>query len=428
MLLTKKVLMGKLEDKLENYRYTMESCNHCGQCKWLLGPKTKGWDFAEICPIHMKFNFDAYSGQGLLNIAQELLDGQLKYEAGLIDLIYSCTTCGACDINCKSIRDMEVLDTILALRAKCVEDNQGPKPVHMKIAESVEQTHNIYGQAHERRSAWISREVQLTDGSPVAYFTGCAASYESSDIARNTAKILNAGGIEFSHLGGDEHCCGCPLWRTGQVKAATKQVEHNLDAFKKHGVKTIITSCAECYGSLRGFYPRVAKLEVEVFHISEVVQKLLAEGRLKFTRPLDMKITYHDPCLLGRLSEPYVHWSGEIKAFGYHEPPKQWRRGNRGVYDAPRQVLAAIPGVELIEMTRNEENALCCGGGGGVREAFPEFARWTASERLREARSTNADTVVSCCPFCQSNFGDVLDASGDGLKYRDFTQIVADAL
>ncbi len=419
---------ARLVEKLEQYRYTMESCNHCGQCKWLLGPKTKGWDFAEICPIHSRYHFDAYSGQGLLNISQELLDGQLQYEDGLIDLIYSCTTCGACDINCKAIRDMEVLDTILALRAKCVEDGQGPKPVHAQMANSVAATHNPYGRPHEQRSEWLPGGVHLTEGSPVAYFAGCAASYTQPDIARNTAKILNAGGVEFTVLGGDESCCGCPLWRTGQVKAAVKQVEQNLEAFKKRGIKKIITSCAECFGTLRGFYPRVAALDVEVIHISEVVQKLIAGGRLKFSKPVARKVTYHDPCLLGRLSEPYVPWSGEIKPFGYHEPPKQWRRGNGGVYDAPRQVLAAIPGVEVIEMTRNEENAFCCGGGGGVREAFPEFARWTAIERLREAKSTGAETVVSCCPFCGTNFEVTLHAQGDGLKYCDLTQLVADAL
>jgi Fe-S oxidoreductase len=415
-------------DKLEQYRYTMESCNHCGQCKWLLGPKTKGWDFAEICPIHMKFGFDAYSGQGLLNIAQELLDGELQYEPGLIDLIYSCTTCGACDINCKSVRDMEVLDTILALRAKCVEDGQGPKPVHNRMAQAVAETQNIYGLPPGQRGAWISKDIQVTEGSPVAYFAGCAASYKQQRIAQDTAKILNAGGVEFTVLGEEEACCGCPLWRTGQMKAAAQQVESNLETFKKRGVKKIITSCAECFGTFRGLYPRLAGMDVEVTHIAEVTQDLIAQGRLKFTKPVAMKVTYHDPCMLGRLSEPYVPWSGEIKPFGYHEPPKQWRRGTAGVYDAPRQVLKAIPGLELREMTRNEENAFCCGGGGGVRDAFPEFARWTATERLREAGTTGAEAVISCCPSCQANLEDGLQEKANGLKYRDLTQLVAAAL
>jgi Fe-S oxidoreductase len=403
-------------ETLENYRHTMKSCNHCGQCKWLLGPKARGWDFAEVCPIHMRYHFDAYSGQGLIHVAQELLDGELHYEEGMIDLIYSCTTCGACDINCKSIRDMEVLDTILALRTRCVDDKRGPKPQHAAAAAAVEQSHNIYGHPHERRFEWISEDIRLTAGSRVAYFTGCASCYVDVDIARNTARILNAGGFDFTVLNGDEFCCGGPLWRTGQLDAAARQAAHNLEAFAEHGIRTVVTSCAECFGTLRGFYPRIAPLNVEVMHISEVVRQLLAERRLRFSKSLGMTVTYHDPCLLGRLSEPYVAWKGEIKAFGYHEPPKQWRRGSAGVYDAPREVLRAIPGIELVEMVRNEEDAFCCGGGGGVRAAFPDFARWTAAERLREAESTGARTVVSCCPFCRENFEDINGSESNGLK------------
>ena len=146
---------------LEDFRRTMESCNHCGQCKWLLGPKTRGYDYAEICPIHQRFGFDAYSGQGLLNIAEELLNGELAYESGLVELIYSCTTCGACDINCKSVRDMEVLETILALRARVVADGWGPMPAHQQQARSVAEQHNIYGKEHGRRFDWLTPGINF---------------------------------------------------------------------------------------------------------------------------------------------------------------------------------------------------------------------------------------------------------------------------
>jgi Fe-S oxidoreductase len=412
-------------DTLADYRHTMESCNHCGQCKWVLGPKTRGYDFAEICPIHMQFHFDAYSGQGLLHIAQELLNGELQHDPGLRDLVYSCTMCGACDTNCKSIRDMEVLDTILALRAKLVEDGAGPMPEHARMAAAVERTHNIYGRPHAERGAWAGKPGR---SEPVTYFAGCAASYQRTDIARNTVRILEAAGVPHTVLGTDEQCCGGPLWRTGQRDAAARQVRANLEALERRGVKTVVTSCAECFGTLRGYYPRVAPLPFEVKHISEVVQEALTAGRLRFSRPLPATLTWHDPCLLGRLSEPYVPWQGEIQAFGYHEPPKTWRRGQHGVYDAPRRVLGAIAGVKVVEMVRNEENALCCGGGGGVREVFPEQARTTAAERIREATATGADTLVSACPFCQDTFEDGLGREPGALKYRDFTQVVVDAL
>ena len=415
-------------DTLKDYLYTMVSCNHCGQCKWILGPKMRGWKYAEVCPIHARYHFDAYSGQGLINIAQELLEGELKYEDGLIEHIYTCTTCGACDINCKSIRDMEVLDTILALRAKCVEDGQGPMPEHKEFARHVESSHNIYGRAHNERFKWLSKDVRLSEGARVAYFVGCNTSYFHPDIARNTVKILNAGGMELKVLHSQEYCCGAPLWRTGQIKAAMKLVEHNLETFKAQGIKTVITSCAECYGTFRGFYPRIAELNFEVLHITEVIQGMLKDGKLKLSKNLNMKVTYHDPCLLGRLSELYVPWKGEIKAFGYHEPPKQWRRGTNGVYEAPRDLLRAIPGIELVEMTRNEENAFCCGGGGGVPVAFPDFALRTASERVDEAKSTGAEIIVSCCPFCGSNFKQAINANRDTIRYHDLTELVSKAL
>ncbi|MCC7464173.1 MAG: (Fe-S)-binding protein [Gammaproteobacteria bacterium] len=434
-------------DQLADFRHTMESCNHCGQCKVVLGPKTRGYDFAEICPIHMQFHFDAYSGQGLLHIAQELLDGAWQPEPGLRDLVYACTACGACDINCKSIRDMEVMDTILALREHLVDGGCGPMPQHAQMAERVERTHNIYGRPHAERTAWAQEAgaaAATTGGvaggpastahrpasaaAPVAYFAGCAASYQRTDIARNTLRILAAAGIECTLLGADEHCCGGPLWRTGQRAAAARQVQHNLAALERRGVRTIVTSCAECFGTLRGFYPRVAGFAFEVRHISEIVQQALDAGRLKLTRPVAATVTWHDPCLLGRLSEPYVPWNGATRAFGEQVPPKPWRRGTQGAYDAPRRVLGAIRGVKVVEMVRNEENALCCGGGGGVLQAFPEQARNTAAERLREARSTGADTLASACPFCQDTLAAGVADEGGALRYRDFTELVVSAL
>ncbi len=415
-------------DSLKDYLYTMQSCNSCGQCRFILGPKMRGWEYAEICPIHLRYKYDAYSGQGLINIAQELLEGRLGYGDGLAEHIYTCTACGACDVNCKSIRDMEVLDTILALRAKCVEDGQGPLPGHTEQARHITENHNIYGKPHGQRFKWIPEDVRLTEGAKVAYFVGCATSYLHPDIAVNTTRILNAGGFEFTVLSAEEYCCGAPLWRTGQIEAARKLVEHNLHVLRRQGIKTLIASCAECYGTFRGFYPRIADVDFEVLHITEVIRMLLQKGELALTKKLAMKATYHDPCLLGRLSELYVPWNGVIKAFGYHEPPKQWRRGTNGVYDTPRQILRSIRGLELVEMIRNEENAFCCGGGGGVPAAVPDFSLWTAAERLGEAWSTGAEAVVSCCPFCRSNFEKAIEAGKSKIDYYDITELVVKAL
>jgi len=415
-------------DTLKDYIYTMESCNSCGQCRFIQGPKSKGREFVEVCPIYSRYLYESYSGQGLINIAQELLEGTLRYEEGLIEHIYSCTTCGACDVNCKSVRDMEVMDTILALRAKCVEDGRGPMPEHKKFAGLTEKNHNIYGKAHGQRFDWLPENMKLSKGADIVYFVGCTATYLYPDIARNTVKILQAGGIDFKVMNTEEYCCGAPLWRTGQISEARKLVEHNLDALKKQKIKTLVVSCAECYGTFKGLYPRIAELDFEVLHITEVIQRLLKKGRLKLNKRQEMRVTYHDPCLLGRLSELYVPWKGEIQAFGYHQPPKKFRRGTNGVYEAPREILKAIPGVELVEMTRNAENSFCCGGGGGVPAAFPDFSLWTAGERLKEAVATGAEAIVSCCPFCESSFRKAVVNSKSPIRYYDLTELVAIAI
>ncbi len=415
-------------ETLKDFIYTMESCNSCGQCRFILGPKMKDREHTEVCPIYSRYLYESYSGQGLINIAQELMEGTLDYEDGLLEHIYSCTTCGACDVNCKSIRDMEVMDTILALRAKCVEDGYGPMPEHKEFARLVEENHNIYGKPQNQRFDWLPENTKLSKEANVAYFAGCNTAYQHPEIARDTVKILKAGGMDFKVMSADEYCCGAPLWRTGQIVEAKKLVEHNLDALKKHGIKTLVVSCAECYGTFKGLYPRIAELDFEVLHITEVMQRLLKEGKLELKKQPAMKVTYHDPCLLGRLSELYVPWKGEIQAFGYHNPPKKFRRGTNGVYEAPREILKAIPGIELVEMTRNAENAFCCGGGGGVPDAFPDFAAWTARERLDEAISTGASDIVSCCPFCESNFKNAMADSNISIRYHDITGLVAGAI
>jgi len=414
-------------ESLKDYLHTMRSCNTCGQCKWVLGPKMRGWRYAEVCPIHQRFHFDAYSGQGLINIAEEILEGRLQYEEGLIRLIYSCLTCGACDINCKSVRDMEVLDTILALRAKCVEDGQGPLPEQREMASRIKEYQNIFGKPPGQRFDWLPQGAKLSMNSSVAYFAGCASSYIHPEIAIDTLKLLNGAGIEFQILE-EESCCGLPLWRLGQIADFQRCVERNLAIFKKQGIQTLITSCAECFGAFRGGYPRLAEMDIEVLHISQVIQRALKEGRLKPQKKLDLKVTYHDPCFLGRLGEKYIPWQGEIQAFGLHVPPKPWRRGTNGIYEAPREIISSVPGVKLVEMIRNAENSYCCGAGGGVPAADPVFAGWVAAERLSEAESTGADAIISGCPFCQDSISGAIKNTGSHLHYFDLTGFLVKAI
>ena len=406
--------------ELNRFRYTMESCNHCGQCKWILPHRMSGWDFAEICPIHWHFSFDAYSGQGLVNIAREVMEGRLERTDELADMVHTCAGCGACDINCKSVRDMEVMETIHELRHDLARSGHVPEAC-LRMAETLSSSHSLYGTPKADRFSWLPDDYRDDPASDTVLFAGCSASRDPGPVLA-AIRILKAGGIHFRILREEEWCCGGALWRTGQQEAAEDLILHNTEAFRKAGIRTVITACAECFGAFRSIYPRFGKTEFRTVHISQIAADLIREGKLTF-RPDEepMTVTYHDPCLLGRLSEEYVPWEGEIRSYGLHVPEKHWNRGEFGVYQEPRTVLAAIPGIEVREMPRRVEEAWCCGYWSGLADL--ECAAATAEERTREARSTGAEAIVSCCPFCEAAL-----SGADPLPVIDLAELVASRL
>ena len=407
---------------LKAFQYTMEQCNHCGQCKWLLPARAKGADFAVVCPIYDYYHFDAYSGQGIVNIAQEIAQGRLRHDAELAALLHSCTLCGACDVNCKSVRDMEVLGTILELRRDGAEAGFLPE-VKKRAGDRIESEHNLYGLPHAERFAWLPEGFSDDRDCDTALFVGCSV-YKHPETALAAIRILRAGGVRFRLLYEEEWCCGAMLWRSGQHERARSLIERNVETFQKLGIKRLITVCAECFGTFRSGYPRFVPTPFETVHISQIAAGLLREGRLPLRDDAPrVTLTYHDPCMLGRLSEPYVPWEGEIRSYGLHVPEKQWQRGENGVYDPPREVLRVIPGVTLREMPRCLENAWCCGA--YAADVDPEFAERTADERRREAASVGAEGVVSSWPFCREAL------SGDGdtpMPYYDLTEFLAQHL
>jgi Fe-S oxidoreductase len=419
--------------KLEDYKFDAIACPRCSNCKWVDHIYIRSYRFARICPINVRYGFNAYSAQGMLDIALAVMEGRLDYTPKLLDVIYKCTLCGACDVRCKRNLEIEVLLILEALRVKSVQEEKGPMPEHKAIAENVSEKHNRYGAPHEARIGWMPPEVKPAKKADVIYFVGCSSCYQHPEIAQATVRILNAAGQEFMLLHPDEWCCGNLLISTGQLDVAKKVAQHNIDAIRDSGASTVITSCAECYKTLKVDYPKLfekstADMGFTVLHIAEYVKQQMESGALKFTTPLEIRVTYHDPCHLGRLSEPWVHWQGEHKKFGILEPAKVWRRGAQGIYEPPREILSSIPGMELSEMERVRENAWCCGAGGGVRVAFKDFALWAARERVEEARFTGAEAIVSCCPHCKENLAEAAQIEGGRLRVYDITEIIAQAL
>jgi len=193
----------------------------------------------------------------------------------------------------------------------------------------------------------------------------------------------------------------------------------------------VVTSCADCYHAFKRLYPSLG-FKLKVVHTVEFINRLIREGKIKLTKAVPLKVTYHDPCHLGRQGEPYVPWNGvEKKIRGQlvvHEPRKPRYNGANGVYVPPREVLKSIPGLELVEMERIREFAWCCGAGGGVREAYPEFSSWVAKERIEEAKSTGAQAIVTACPWCERSLIDAVSIDGQKMKVYDIVELVQQAI
>lgn len=419
---------------LENFRYDADRCVGCKGCAWVDHIYMPGRDFALRCPSIARYLFDAYSAYGREKIALALLDKKLNYSPKVQEIVYSCLLCGACDAGCKRNLELEPLLTLEALRAKLVQDGQGPMPGHLELARNIGDSHNRYGKPHKERHEWVPGGFHSDEKASLIYFVGCAASYLDQKIAKDTVRILQASGLSFKLFPrGEEWCCGHVLFKSGQLEKARVLAEHNLEALKKSGATVLVTSCAEGYNTWKVDYPRLLKkstsdMGYQVMHISELVSQKLKEGALKFNNKVEMKASYHDPCYLGRLGEPWIHWSGKRGEWGITNPPKVYRKCTNGVYEAPRSALSNIPGLELVEFPRMRENTWCCGAGSGMRETFKDFALWTGSERLRELKTVGSGAIISACPRCKENFLEASHVNNTDIKVLDFTEVVSRAI
>ena len=217
------------------------------------------------------------------------------------------------------------------------------------------------------------------------------------------------------------------------IDEATEIAKRNIEAVKASGAKTLLTSCAECYRMWKVDYPKMldiatADLDFEVIHLLDFADKAIANGSLKPTRNVNLRLTYHDACSVSRLCDAWRPWKGERGWMGTIEPRYKRRRGTEGLYSQPRNILDAIPGLTIVEMPRIRENAFCCGAGRGTKEAFPELARFSANQRLEEVREVGAEALVSACPFCKNNFSQTAKANGEELKVMDIAEVVLASL
>ena len=412
---------------LADYKEDMEGCSRCSSCKWVPYNQIKSWRFAKNCPSMMRYNFHSYSGSGRMITAHSTLLGRSELNDDVTDMIYQCQMCGAFDAACKVYRDdIDLTEVLLELRAHCVESGQLVIE-HMAMIDAMKREDNVIGEPKAKRGEWaegLSVKDINTEKADVIFHAGCRFSYDGDleKTVRGMVQLLVDAGVDVGIAGREESCCGARAYELGYRGEAANYAEDMLSRVKASGARTLVTPCSDGYAAFNFLYPRMGKeLPCEVLHITEFLARLASDGRLALKTEVPLAVTYHDPCHLGRMAERFLgDWRGDKLT----RPMSMKRAGRKGVYDAPRDLLRAIPGLELTEMERIREYSLCCGAGGGVYEAFPDFAAWAARERLTEAIATGAEALVTSCPWCEKVFREAVAQNGYALEIFDVADLV----
>ena len=363
-------------------------CTRCGFC-------------LPNCPTYGVRRTEAFTARGRNAITRAIIEGRLELSSELAQAIFSCLGCGACTKAC--FPAVNTRDAVLADRACLTEIEAHPKILE-KLGDMLNEYRNISEDDNEDRSEWreylkdVPEEVLEKDRADIVYFVGCVASFfpMAQKIPADFASIMHRGGLDFTILGGEEWCCGFPLLGAGMPGRVTELKNHNLEKLKSVGARKAVFSCPSCLHTWKHFYDA----DVELVHASQLVMDLVKQGKLDL-RPLGLKVTYHDPCDLGR---------------------------NTGIFEEPREVIKSIPGIEFVELPNNRNMSVCCGGGGNVEMVDPDLSAAVAQRKMEEILSTGADTVVSSCQQCLRTIATRARRENINLNVLDLTQLVMKSL
>lgn len=325
---------------------------------------------------------------------------------GLTDIesedMWLCTTCGKCPQNCP--RDVRQIDSGVALRRIATEYGvfyETAKPVRTARG-SLAGEGNPLSEERKKRSAWTEGlgVKTFTGDMEILYFPGCYPSYDPrlKKVARATANILKKAGVNFGILGEKENCCGESIRKTGDEEMFVRLAKENIKTFIDNDVKKILVSSPHCFHTFKNEYPEFS-VQFEIIHMSGYLLELISRGRLEITGEYNRKITYHDPCYLGR---------------------------HNNIFDEPRDVLKKVPGLELLEMSESRKNSLCCGGGGGRVWMETIKGQRFGDIRIEQAIETGAEELVTCCPYCITMFEDsrITTGADDMIVIKDITEII----
>jgi len=359
-------------------------CFQCGLCD-------------VVCPWNKVRNFS------MRKLIREATFGLTEIES---EEIWRCTTCGRCPQQCP--RDVKQIESGVSLRRIATEYGVFPtsvKPIRT-ISGSLVGEGNPFGEERKKRANWAEglSVKTFTEGMEILYFPCCYLCYDPrlKKVARATATILNRAGVDFGILGAKENCCGESIRKTGDEDVFKRLAKENIKTFIDNGVKKILVSSPHCYHTFKNEYPEFM-VNFEVVHISQYIFQLIHEGRLELTKEYGGKVTYHDPCYLGR---------------------------HNGIYGEPREVLKKIPGLELNEMAESRVDSFCCGGGGGrIWMETPKGERFS-DLRLEQAVGVGAEVLVTACPYCITNFEDsrLNRENSEVIQIKDITEIVQEVI
>lgn len=334
-----------------------------------------------------------------------------------------CTNCGVCVARCPV--ELPIDKSIESTRSACVESGV-LAPEHMLVIDNLKSEQNVFGNPRAQRGDWakgLGVNNMSERKADVLFHAGCRYSFdeEQQGAVRAAAGLLISAEVDMVTAGSEECCCGGRAYKMGYFAEAENYAEDMEQKIKAAGASKLVTPCADCYACFKYLYPKIGRqLPVEVIHITEYLRQLLGEKKLRLSKELPLKVTYHDPCNLGRAGEPFMLEGSE----GGGGEENEIRASDGGVYEPPRELLEAVPGLELLEMERVRRYSRCCGAGGGVMEAFPGLCTWIASERVDEAVETGAEALVTSCPWCEKAFLDATRGPGKDIEILDICELL----
>lgn len=366
----------------------------CGRCAYCVDE--------EICPSYRLIKFESGAAKGRILIARALLNDKLDFSSDLAENLNLCFMCGACKERCKTAAKIDTIKIFLAMRKEAIGLGLYPEKLLPRY-EKLKQSGNPFGLPKDERGSW-AEEFNLPSRGETLYFVGCYESYVHSNIPEAFIKILEKAEVTPAYLGNGEPCCGHLLIWEGRLEDAKEYAKKGIEAIERSGAKRVIFSCPACYTAFKVEYPEILgiKPSFEVLHATEFLANLIEQGKIMPEKEIKEKVTYHDPCSLGRHSE---------------------------VYDAPRKILRSIPGLEVKEMERNGRFSFCCGSGSGAITPIlrEDFSKKIGKLRLEEAKKV-ADTIVTECPQCLSQFRLVKSEYEINIKLKSLIMILAKAL